>query len=422
MASGKENSLYAQAVYQWQHAADLVQLDPIVRTILSEPRNEIAINFPVRMDSGDLKLYRGYRIQHNSILGPFKGGIRFHPNVQLDEVKALAAWMTFKCALVDIPFGGAKGGVTVDPSTLSQGELMRLTRRFTHALANNIGPDYDIPAPDAGTTPEVMVWMMDTYMNGQAATGRQAMRHVVTGKTLTCGGSQGRNQATGQGMIFVLRSWADEMDFDLGTATFSVQGFGNVGSHAAVFLERRGAKLICVQDHRGTLFNDKGIDARALQIYAQKNGSVAGFKDAEPIAPTEFFKVPVDVLIPAALEAQINERTAPQIQAKVILEGANGPTTREGEEILNERGIPILPDILANSGGVTVSYFEWIQNKTTEQWSLQTVEEKLGYIMRRAFARTWEASEEFKLNLRNAAYVVALKKIEQAYKERGIWP
>lgn len=414
--------LFGQASRQWQRAADMFDLDPTVRTILGQPKNEIAIYFPVRMDNEDLLLFRGYRIQHNNILGPYKGGIRYHPQVDLDEIKALAVWMTFKCALVDVPFGGAKGGVTVDPMEISETELARLTRRFTHALGNNIGPEYDIPAPDLGTNAETMVLMMDTFMNAQTAVDRNAQRHVVTGKTLTCGGSQGREKATGQGLVYVLGSWADEKDITLSDLTYALQGFGNVGSNAAVLLEKTGATLLAVQDHKGTIWNEKGIDPRDLIQHVQKHHSVEGYPKATAINKDDFFALPVDVMIPAALEGQITEQNAPKVQAKLIVEAANGPITEKGEAILIERGIEILPDLLVNAGGVTVSFFEWVQNKTNAQWSLPEIDQKLSYTMRSSFHRTFEIKQEYNVDFRTAAYIVALKKIQQAYNDRGIFP
>lgn len=415
-------SLYKQAKQQWIRAADFFDLDRDVRTILSEPKNELSINFPVRMDNHELKLFRGFRIQHNSILGPYKGGIRFHPQVDHDEVKALAVWMTFKCALVGVPFGGAKGGVTVDPSELSSGELMRLTRRFTHALGSNIGPEYDIPAPDAGTNAQIMAIIMDTFMNAQNATTRNAQRHIVTGKTLTVGGSLGREKATGQGVVFCLQSWAESNNINLSKCTFTVQGFGNVGYHAANILEDMGATMIAAQDHTGTIFNADGIDTKTLKTFLLEGNPMSDFKQAESIEPEEFFGIPTDIVIPAALEGQINESNAHKIQAKVIAEGANGPTTSEAERILLDRGIVIIPDLLANAGGVTVSYFEWAQNKTSSQWPLEEVDRKLKIIMDQAFDQTYAISKEMKTDLRTAAYIVALKRISLAYQERGIFP
>jgi glutamate dehydrogenase (NAD(P)+) len=415
-------SLYKQALQQWNRAADFFDLDRDVRTILSEPKNEISINFPVRMDNHELKLFRGYRIQHNSILGPYKGGIRFHPQVNHDEVKALAVWMTFKCALVGVPFGGAKGGVTVDPSELSSGELMRMTRRFTHALGGNIGPEYDIPAPDAGTNGQIMAVIMDTFMNAQNTTTRNAQRHVVTGKTLTVGGSLGRDKATGQGVVFTLQQWADKESVDLSKCTFTVQGFGNVGFHAANILESLGATMIAAQDHTGTIFNADGIDTQTLKTFLLEGNPMSNYKKAESIEPEEFFAIPTDIMIPAALEGQINQSNASKIQAKVIAEGANGPTTSEAEKILLDRGITIIPDLLANAGGVTVSYFEWAQNKTSSQWPLEEVDRKLKIIMDQAFAQTWTIAKDMKTDLRTAAYIVALKRISLAYQERGIFP
>jgi glutamate dehydrogenase (NAD(P)+) len=418
----KEFSLYRQASEQWNRAADFCNLDPEVKTILAQPKNEISINFPVRMDDGSLKLFRGYRIQHNNILGPYKGGIRFHPAVDIDEVKALALWMTFKCALVGIPMGGAKGGISVDPSKLSEGELMRMTRRFTHSLGANIGPEYDIPAPDVGTNAKVMAWIMDTYMNAHQAEDRNAQRHVVTGKSLTVGGSEGRTKATGQGLIYILQAWARTQNMDLSKQTFSVQGFGNVGSYSAILLEQLGAKLTAVQDHTGSIFNPDGISAVELMNHCNKGGKVAEFTNCEKIGHDEFFGLPVDIFIPAALEGQINETTAPKIQAKVVVEGANGPTTEEGEKILHNRGITVLPDILANSGGVTVSYFEWVQNKTSSQWLGDEVDRKLGIILSQAFDKTYKVTREMNTDFRTAAYVVGLKRLAQAYQERGIFP
>lgn len=417
-----DTSLYSQAVKQWQEAADIYGLSPSVRSILSYPKNELVIHFPVRMDNGAHKMFSGYRIQHNNILGPFKGGIRFHPRVDLDEVKALAAWMTFKCALVDVPFGGAKGGVTVSPYDLSENELDRLIRRFTHSLGGNIGPEYDIPAPDVGTNASTMAIMMDSYMNAQTSVTRNAQRHIVTGKTLTCGGSYGREKATGQGLVFILKSWADEEDLVLSSLSYAIQGFGNVGSHSARLIEQRGGRILSVQDHLGTIYNATGINCQALIEYVSEHKSVVGFPGAENIPNEEFMSLDVDVLIPAALEGQITETNAPHIKAKVIVEAANGPTTAGAEEILSAKGVTILPDILANSGGVTVSYFEWIQNKTSAQWSLQEVDHKLSFIMRQAFSRTLEMAERHKVSYRTAAYLVALNKLQQAYTERGIFP
>jgi glutamate dehydrogenase (NAD(P)+) len=417
-----EFSLYKQATSQWNKAADFCNLDPEVRIILEQPKNEISINFPVRMDDGSLKLFRGYRIQHNNILGPYKGGIRFHPMVNIDEVKALALWMTFKCALVGIPMGGAKGGISVDASKLSEGELMRMTRRFTHALGGNIGPEYDIPAPDVGTNSKVMAWIMDTFMNAHQAEDRNAQRHVVTGKSVTIGGSEGRAKATGQGLVYVLQAWAKTQNIDLAKQTFSVQGFGNVGSYSSILLEQLGAKLTAVQDQTGTIFNPDGISAQELMNHTQRGGKVSEFTKCEKISNDEFFALPVDIFIPAALEGQITGVTAPKIRAKVIAEGANGPTTEEGEKILKERGITVLPDILANAGGVTVSYFEWVQNKASSQWTLEEVDRKLHMIMNQAFERTYKISREMNTDMRTAAYVVALKRITQAYQERGIFP
>ncbi|MEZ4704255.1 MAG: Glu/Leu/Phe/Val dehydrogenase [Bdellovibrionota bacterium] len=418
----KNFSLYKQASNQWQKAADLYQLESDVRTILEQPKNEISINFPVRMDDNSLRLFKGYRIQHNNILGPYKGGIRYHPMVDLDEVKALALWMTFKCALVGLPFGGAKGGITVDPTSLSGGELMRMTRRFTHALGSNIGPEYDIPAPDAGTNDRTMAIMMDTFMNAQAAYNRNSQRHVVTGKPLTVGGSLGRDKATGQGLVYILSNWAEKQKIDIRNFKFAIQGYGNVGSHAAILLENLGAKMVAVQDHSGSIYNENGIPALKLRQYSIEHRGIRGFTEAQEIAGDDFFGMDVDLLIAAALEGQIHEGNAHKIKAKIIAEGANGPTTEEAERILKDKGVTILPDILTNSGGVVVSYFEWTQNKTSSQWTLDEVDGMLNRFLKEAFYQTRKISKEMDIDLRTSAYIVALNRIASAYQERGIFP
>jgi len=415
-------NLFEMATAQFNKAADVIKLNPVVRTVLSEPQNEITVNFPVLLDDGTYRLFKGYRIQHNNTNGPYKGGIRFHESVNLAEVKALAAWMTWKSALMGIPFGGAKGGVTLNPRNFSEGELRRITRRFTHALGNNIGPEYDIPAPDVGTGPREMVWMMDTYMTMFNASDRNATRGVVTGKSLVNGGSIGRDKATGQGVVFCLETWAKHLGFSIKGSTFFVQGYGNVGSWAARIMQAGGAKLMSVGDHTGQIGNPEGIDAEDLAKYVAKNGGVAGYPKAKEISLADFFSTKADVFIPAALECTINAETESYIKAKYVIEGANGPTTLEAERNLAKRGVPVIPDILANSGGVTVSYFEWVQNKNSEVWELERVDDELGRHMRKASTSVIETMKEHKCDPRTAAMILAVSQIERVYSERGIFP
>jgi glutamate dehydrogenase (NAD(P)+) len=419
---GFEN-LYQMATSQFQRAAETVSLAPDLRTILSQPKNEIIVNFPVRMDDGTFALFKGYRIQHNNILGCYKGGIRYHPQVHLDEVKALAAWMTWKCSLAGLPFGGGKGGIQLDPSAYSDGELQRITRRFTHALGNNIGPDFDVPAPDVGTNSQTMAWMMDTYVNTFGAAQKNTAKHVVTGKSIAAGGSEGRDEATGRGVVYTIAAWAREKGFDLKGATFTVQGFGNVGSFAARILgSEYGSRLLAAQDHTGTVHAAGGIDPDALAKWVQEKKGVAGFPGAEAVGRDDFWSIQADVVIPAALEAQITSRNAPKIQTRLIAEGANGPTTPAADRIFRERGIDVIPDILCNSGGVIVSYFEWTQNRQGENWYLDEVRGKLKRRITDAYDRVAATMKRLRTDSRNAAMAVALERVAQAYRERGIFP
>jgi glutamate dehydrogenase (NAD(P)+) len=417
-------SLYEIAKNQWRRAAELMELEPWISTILSEPKNEIRVNFPVLMDDGQYQLFKGYRVQHNNILGPYKGGIRYHPQVDIDEVKALASWMAFKCALVNLPLGGAKGGVELNPKEHSKDELMRITRRFTHALGENIGPDYDIPAPDMGTDAQTMVWMMDTHINATNAHDRFAMRGVVTGKTLSCGGSLGRDKATAQGTVYALESWAERRSFNLDGATFVVQGFGNAGSWTARLLCEKGAKLLAASNSRGVVYNDKGIDPNALLAYLAENKDPSGFDGAESIPEKQLWQIKADILVPAALESQIDGDNAGDIDVKVIAEAANGPTSPVADEVLRDKGITLIPDILCNAGGVIVSYFEWVQNRKNERWELDEVDRKLRRIMMVAYDAAEEAGERFELgqDTRTATYLVALERMQRAYRDRGIFP
>lgn len=420
--SDSDYEFFAVVQNYLKEAGDTVGLPGHVATILAQPKNELIVHFPVTMDSGEVRLFKGYRIQHNNLLGPYKGGLRFHETVSLDDLKALASMMTWKCALMEIPFGGAKGGVKVNPRALSTVELRKVTRRFTHALGGNIGPEYDIPAPDVGTNAITMVWLMDTYMNTVGHATKNAQRRVVTGKTLTCGGSRGRSKATSQGLVHCVTEWAREKNFDLEGKTCIIQGFGNVGSHAALLLNKLGVSTEAVGDHSGYLHNPEGFNPHKLAEYVRKNGSIAGYPAGREISREEFFQIKADIFIPAALENQVGEEEARALDVKLVAEGANGPLNPAGERILEDRGIDVLPDVLANSGGVTVSYFEWIQNKRSEQWDLERVDTRLERMMKRAYGRVLGLSREKGVSPRVAAYGIALQSLMTAYSERGIFP
>jgi glutamate dehydrogenase (NAD(P)+) len=413
---------YAVAIEQLDRAARVAGISADVREILSQPKNELIINFPVRMDSGEYKMFKGYRVQHSNILGPYKGGIRYHEQVSLDEVKALASWMTYKCALHDIPFGGGKGGIKFMPRQHSMAEIERITRRFTHALGSNIGPEYDIPAPDVGTNAQIMVWMMDTYMNVVGFTDKNANRRVVTGKTIASGGSHGRETATGQGIVHCITEWARDKHFDLNGSTYMVQGFGNVGANTAKILARTGASLVATGDWKGYVANPDGINPYKLAEYVGKTGSVVGYPATRPIAREEFFATTADVFIPAALELEIGVPEAKSLDVRLIVEGANGPTETAAEPIIREKGIDLIPDILANSGGVVVSYYEWLQNKRSERWDLEEVEERLAKRMKRTYLAVSEYAAARKCDWRVAAMAIAVERIGRAYAERGIFP
>ena len=421
--SETSQSLYDTAMGQFQRGAELIGLPPDLRTILAQPKNEIIVNFPVRMNNGSYRVFRGYRIQHNNLLGPYKGGIRFHPTVELNEVKALASWMTWKSALCDIPFGGAKGGITFDPHQIEQDELERVVRRFTHSLGTNIGPDHDIPAPDLGSNSQAMVWMMDTYANSTGAAERQNVKRVVTGKTLETGGSPGRDKATGQGLIFCLQHWAEEVDFNLFGSAAIIQGWGNVGGATGRLLQVHGASIKAVADHVGAIADKGGIDAFALTEWVQRNGTVVGYPNAEAIDSTNFWDVESDIVVPAALEHQITPEIASKLRTQVVIEAANGPTTLEAEKILADRNIDILPDILVNAGGVVVSYFEWLQNRSAERWNTDEVDHRLRKIMLKACEGVSSLRKELGVNSRrDTAYALALRRIETVYQQRGIFP
>lgn len=416
-------NLYETVTEQFNKAAERMEMDKGVHNILSYPMNEIIVNFPVKMDDGRVEIFKGYRVQHNNILGPFKGGLRYHPTCDLDAVKGLASLMTWKTALSGLPYGGAKGGIQLDPAKYSIGEIERITRRFTYALGDNIGPDYDIPAPDVNTNSQMMAWMMDTYISTRRPSERQNNIGIVTGKPVKSGGLAGRDASTGLGVVFTIDEWARESKVDLKKSTYTIQGFGKVGYWAAHFMNQRGSALLAVQDSSGTIYNEKGIDVEDLYNYTKKNqGLVKGYTKAKPIEQLEFFKLQADIFIPAALSNQVTEETAPMLKVKLIAEGANGPVDAEGEKICAERGIRIIPDILCNAGGVIGSYFEWLQNKHQEIWELEEVNSKLQVKMVKAYNEMTKMAAQYKTDWRTAAYIVAIARIEAAYKDRGIFP
>jgi len=418
----QRGNLYQVAVHQFEKAARAIRLDPAVYQILSQPKNELIVNFPVRLDSGEFRLFKGYRVQHNNILGPYKGGIRYHEEANLDEMKALATWMTYKSALHDLPFGGAKGGIKFNPREHSKAELERITRRFTHALGSNIGPEWDIPAPDVNTNAQIMVWMMDTYMNIVGMQEKMSVRRIVTGKSITSGGSHGRETATGRGIVHCITEWAREKHFNLDGCTFTVQGFGNVGSHTARILSKLGATLVAVGDYRGYVANPEGLNPFKLGEHAQQTGSVVDYKGGKSISREEFFGLDCDIFVPAALELEVGVPEAKALKCKLMVEGANGPTYPEAEEILLDRGVDVMPDIFANSGGVIVSYYEWLQNKRSERWDLEEVESRLERRMKRSFGLIRDTAAERGLDWRTAAYAIGLERIQKCYLERGIFP
>jgi glutamate dehydrogenase (NAD(P)+) len=421
-SAAKEYDFYKVVQDYLDRAARLARIEPYVQTILSQPKNEIIVNFPVKLDSGEVRLFKGYRVQHNNLLGPFKGGMRYHPQVALDDVKALAAMMTWKSALLRLPFGGGKGGIKFDPHSVSRGELQRITRRFTHALSENIGPEYDIPAPDVGTNSQVMAWMMDTYSNMVGSAQKQSVKGVVTGKPVASGGTLGRQKATGQGIVFCILEWAEEKGFNLEGSTMLVQGFGNVGSNTAAILSKLGVSTVAVGDHTGYMYNPEGFNAHKLQDWVEVHGSISGYPGGKAITRDEFFATKADIFAPCALENQVGEAEAKALDVKLVAEGANGPCNPTGERVLLEKGIDILPDVLANSGGVTVSYYEWVQNKRSEMWSEEEVDARLEAAMKRAYGEVSEYARQKKCDLRMAAYALALQRIELVYKEREIFP
>ncbi|HVR88612.1 MAG TPA: Glu/Leu/Phe/Val dehydrogenase [Candidatus Limnocylindria bacterium] len=406
------------AIEQFDTAADKLHLDPNMRGILRECQRELTVHFPVRMQDGVVKVFTGYRIQHNTSRGPGKGGIRYHPGVSLGEVKALAMWMTWKCAVVGIPYGGAKGGVVCEPKTMTQQQLETLTRRYTTEIALLIGPDRDIPAPDLNTNAQTMAWIMDTYSMHQGHT----VPAVVTGKPLSIGGSEGRNEATARGAVYTIIEAAKHLGVDLEGARVVVQGFGNAGSFSAKLMHELGATVVGLSDTQGGIHNPKGIDPNKVDAYKRETGSVVGFPGADKVSNAELLELDCDILIPAAIENQIGEQNAPRIKAKLVAEAANGPTSPEADRILYENGVFLIPDILCNAGGVTVSYFEWVQDLQNLFWREATINARLKEVMVKSFNDVLQMSLKHKVNMRTAAYMVAVARVADATLTRGIYP
>jgi glutamate dehydrogenase/leucine dehydrogenase len=399
--------------------ADILDIDQGTREVLKHPKRELTVNFPVRMDDNSYRVFTGYRVQYSMARGPSKGGIRYHPQVTLDEVRALAAWMTWKCAVVNLPYGGAKGGIICDPKHMSKGELERMTRRFATELVPIIGPEMDIPAPDVYTDSQTMAWIMDTYSQykGYSVPG------VVTGKPIAIGGSEGRGEATGRGCAYVVREAAPHVGLKLKGSSVAVQGFGNAGSVAANILnDEFGAKIIAVSDSKGGVYKADGFNPHAVEEHKMKTGSVVGFPGTKPVSNEELLELKTDVLVPAALENQLTIKNANNVQAKIVAEAANGPTVPEADKVFFEKKITVLPDILANAGGVTVSYFEWAQNIQGYSWSLNEVNTRLNQVMTESYARVHAVAQDRKVNNRTAAYVVAIQRVTDALRLRGFFP
>ena len=409
---------YHMAVQQFEAAAEKLNLSEDMREILRQPKRELAVNFPVRLDNGRIRTFTGYRVQHNVNRGPAKGGIRYSPDVTLDEVKALAMWMTWKCAVVGIPYGGAKGGVICDPKQMSASELERMTRRFATEISIIIGPHSDIPAPDVNTNPQVMAWIMDTY----SMHGGYSIPAVVTGKPLSIGGSEGRNEATATGVLFVTRRAAQRIGLSLKEARVSIQGYGNAGAIAARLFHNEGCKVVAVSDTRGGIYNSAGLDPALVLRHKQERGSVTGYTRAEQISVQETLEVPCDILIPAATEGMITAANAERVQARIVSEAANGPTTPGADAQLYARGVEVVPDILANAGGVTVSYFEWVQDLQSFFWGVDEITRRLEVIMNRAFDAVAEIAERYSCDLRLAANMLAIARVAEATQMRGIYP
>jgi glutamate dehydrogenase (NAD(P)+) len=409
--------VFGAMLQEFDGAARLLNLEPGIWKILTHPKRQITVSCPVQMDNGEIEVFTGYRVQYNVSLGPAKGGIRYHPGVTLDEVTALAAWMTWKCAVAHIPFGGGKGGIICDPTRMSRRELEALTRRYVAEIIDAIGPEKDVPAPDVNTNEQTMAWVMDTYSMhvGHTETG------VVTGKPVELGGSLGRREATGRGVMIVTRESAKHVGVDINGATVAVQGFGNVGSISAQLLAEIGARIVAVTDWKGGVYNANGLDVSKLSQHVWQHKTVAGFQGGEPLANADLFGLEVDVLIPAALENQITMENAPAIRAKILVEGANGPTTPDAHRHLHERGVFVAPDILANGGGVTTSYFEWVQDRHGYFWTEKEVNDRLEAKMCEAYNAVLQTALRYKVDMRTAAYVVAINRVATVTRMRGMY-
>lgn len=409
---------YTMAVQQFELAADKIGLSEDMREILRKPKRELIVNFPVRLDNGSIKTFTGYRVQHNVTRGPAKGGVRFSPAVSLDEVRALAMWMTWKCAVTGIPYGGAKGGVICNPKQMTPAELERLTRRYATEIANIIGPHCDILAPDVNTNPQIMAWIMDTYSMHEGF----SVPAVVTGKPLSIGGSEGRNDATATGVLFVTKRAAMHIGMPLKGARVSIQGFGNAGGIAARLFHREGCKIVAISDSRGCIYDECGLDSAAVLRYKKERGTVVGYPSAQQLRIADVLEVPCDILIPAATEGMITAMNANRVQARIITEAANGPTTPAADEILYKRGCLVIPDILANAGGVTVSYFEWVQDLQSFFWGVEEIVHRLEVIMNRAFDAVMKLVDQYHCDMRLAANMLAISRVAEATQVRGIYP
>ena len=410
-------SIFNAMLQEFDGAARLLGLDPGIWKILTHPKRQIIVSCPVQMDNGEIEVFTGYRVQYNITLGPAKGGIRYHPDVNLDEVTALAAWMTWKCAVAHVPFGGGKGGVVCDPTRMSRRELEALTRRYVAEIIDAIGPQKDVPAPDVNTNDQVMAWVMDTYSMHVGHTETA----VVTGKPIELGGSLGRREATGRGVMIVTREACEHLGLDINGASVAVQGFGNVGSVSADLLAKIGAKIVAVTDWKGGVYNPKGLDIGKMIDFARQHKTIDGFPGGEPFENEQLFALEVDVLVPAALENQITMENAPNIRAKIIAEGANGPTTPDAHRYLHEHGIFVIPDILANAGGVTTSYFEWVQDRHGYFWTEEEVNIRLEQKMVEAFKDVLQTSLKYKTDMRTAAYIVAISRVATVTRQRGMY-
>ncbi|MHB1908407.1 MAG: Glu/Leu/Phe/Val family dehydrogenase [Nitrososphaerales archaeon] len=416
--SNQESNPYGNAMKQLESTASLIKLDPDVHEMLRSPKRILTVSLPVRMDNGRVKNFQGFRVQYNDARGPFKGGIRYHPNVTLDEVKALATWMTWKCSVVNIPYGGAKGGVICDPKNMSVSEKERVTRRYTAMIADFIGPYRDVPAPDVYTDSQTMSWILDTYSQIK---GYQ-VPECVTGKPIALGGSEGRNNSTARGCVICAREAAKQLNVNLKGATAAIQGYGNAGSWSAAFLQELGVKVVAVSDSQGAIYSKNGLDSSKTLKHKEESGSVVGLEGSETITPGNLLELDVDILIPAALENAITEKNAGKIKAKIISEAANGPTTPEADKILEKNKVLVVPDILANAGGVTVSYLEWVQNLNREHWTEEQVNTQLEGKMVEAFRACYDASQKYNVAMRSGALALSIKRVADAIKMLGIWP